>query len=351
LAIGGIAVALLLPLIVCAMRTVSTEAALREGLSELEPGERSVTVSVVDSTGDGQYSALGTEIDAVLQNIGRGVAVHQVIYREASDTMGGGLTFGGADGLTGLVHVTEGRLPRTCRPERCEVIQLGATSSTTFDSAAAQSAFGLVMVGRAERADDLLFSGTFQPALGSPLLIGDGTDAVVSLAALRTHGRTFGWVMPVDSVSVVDLGADSWVERAEGLPDKLDQVNPYLVLTLPSDAVRDQARRADASTDRFGLIGLALPVAVLGGLILGATGLRRALSGIVLAIVYATASSVVLFGVLAVRSPLGFGHITRSARGGLPAAAIVLATACASLLVAAVVRRRRLPPSAHPGVA
>jgi hypothetical protein len=342
-AIAGVAVALLLPLIVRAVRVVSTEAALRQGLSELEPADRSVTVSIVDSTGGGDYSALGTEIDAVLQDVGEGAPIQQVIFREASDTKGGGFTFGGADGLTPLVNLTEGRLPTKCEPERCEVIQLGDSSSTTFDPDAAQSAFGLVVVGRAQRKDDLLLSGTFESAPGSPLLVGDGTDAVVSLAALATHGRTFGWVIPVSPVSVMDLGADAWLERAELLTDKLDQVNPYLVLTLPTDAVRDQARRADTSTGGFGFVGLALVVAVIGSVILGATGPRRAVLGVVLAIVLAVIGGVAICGVLAARSPLGFERVTQSARGGLLASGLVLAVSSVSLLAAAFVRRKPSP--------
>jgi hypothetical protein len=336
-AIAGVAVALLLPLIARAVKVVSSEAALRRGLSELDPGDRSVTVSIVDSTGGGHYGALGAEVDAALRDVGERAPIHQVIFREASDTKGGGFTFGGADGLPRLVSLTEGRLPGNCQPERCEVIQLGDWSSTTFDPDTAQSAFGLVVVGRAERTDDLLLSGTFESPPGSPLLVGDGTDAVVSLAALGTHGRTFGWVIPVSPVSVVDLGADAWLERAERLTDRLDQVNPYFVLTLPTDAVRDQASRAETPTSRFGFAGLALPVAVLGSVILGATGLRRALLGGLLAVVLVVVSIVAICGVLAARSPLGFGRVIQSARGALLTPGLVLASSCVALLVAAFV--------------
>jgi hypothetical protein len=336
-AIAGVAVALLLPLIVRAVRVVSMEAALRRGLSELDPADRSVTVSIVDSTGGGDYGALDSAIGAALRDVGEGAPIHQVIFREASDTKGGGFTFGGADGLTPLVNLTEGRLPGNCQAERCEVIQLGDSSSTTFDPDAAHSAFGLVVVGRAQRKDDLLLSGTFESAPDSPLLVGDGTDAVVSLAALSTHGRTSGWVIPVSPVSVVDLGIDAWLERAERLTDKLDQVNPYFVLTLPTDAVRDQASRADTPTGRFGFVGLALPVAALGAVILGSRGRRRALVGVVLAIVLAVFSIVTICGVLAARSPLGFGRVIQSARGGLLTSGLVLASSCVALLVAAFV--------------
>ena len=277
-----------------------------------------------------------------------GVSIRQVIYRAVSDSKGGAFFLGGVDGLAGLVRVTEGRLPTECQPTRCEVVEVGTSTSTTFDAGVVLSSFGLVVVGRAERTDDLLLSGTFAPDPTTPLLVGDGTQAVASVAALSTRGRTYGWVVPADSAFLVDIGVGTWLKRVTATGDAVARVHPYFVLTLPNDAVAIEARRADDTAGRFRAVGrvvlvLALVVVCVvaaasrGGArgrdVRSVLGLGRGMRAVAMATLLAVALGLAICGLLAARSPLGFGRVARSAMAGLPPAGAILGAAAIAVLI------------------
>ena len=361
--IGGLAIVLLVPITVSAARVVEEEAALSRGLSALEPADRSVTASIVDSTGQNGYGTLDPGARIALAPLG-GPPIREVIYRAVSDSNGGGFVLGGADGLGDLVRVTEGRLPTECRPARCEVVEVGTSTSTTFDAGVVLSSFGLVVVGKAKRTNDLLLSGTFEPDTATPLLVGDGTQAAASVAALSTHGRTYGWVVPVDSARLVESGAGDWLKQAVATDDALARVHPYFVLTLPNDAVAIQAHRAEISAGRFRVLGFAVPMLALvvtclvaavrrsgwssrrGRLRLGrrdggsVVGIGAEMLAVALATLLAVGLGLAICGLMAAHSPLGFGRVVRSALAGLPPAGAVLAAA-----VIAVTIKPRVSPT------
>jgi hypothetical protein len=355
--IGVLTILLLLPVAASAARVVADEALLRGDLSALEPADRSVTASIVDSTGQNRYETLDAGVRLALAPLG-GTPIREVIYRAASDSNGGGFVLGGVDGLSGLARLTEGRLPMDCRPTQCEVLEVGSSTSTTFDAGVVRSSFGLVVVGKAERTDDLLLSGTFEPDAASPLLVGDGTPAVAALAALSTHGRTYGWVTPVDPARVAEIGVNDWLKQATSTGEALLLVHPFLVLTLPNDAVAAEARRADISADHFRLLlgGAFAALALVAGCLVAirrrtdAPKLQpldsiptfaRDMLGIALATLLAAVLVLAICGALAGGSPLGFGRIARSALDGLPVDGVILAVICAAAIVGTFGKGRR----------
>jgi hypothetical protein len=338
LAVVGLGVLLALPSAINLARLVHREAALRHGISTLQPGDRSVTVSIVDSTGEAQYDTLDDGVVSALRPMSRAGPIQEVIYREATDSNGGGFVLGGADSLGRLIRLTAGRLPAECQPTRCEVVQVGDSTSTTFDPILLESQFGLVVVGHADRINDLLLSGTFQPDRATPLLVGDGRRAVTSVAALKTHGRTYGWVVPVDSVRVVDVGGEQWLKRMFATSDALDHVHPFLVFTVPSDTVIEQARRAESPASRVWLgpaVGITL--LALAGLV-SLAGMRA--GGVVAAAGIAAAFGFAVCGLVAAHSPIERSQVVRSFVDGLPVASVMLIAASASLVASELHRRR-----------
>jgi hypothetical protein len=350
LVVGGLAVMLTMPFVASATKAVSAEVSLRRAIATLAPADRSVTLSIVDSTGRGQYGRLDSGVEAVLRKLGGGIPIRQVIFRETTDTNGGGFVLAAADGLAGLVRITEGRLPASCQPERCEVVQVGDSASSTFDAGRVESSFGLVLVGKGQRSDNLLLSGTFQTAENTPLLVGDGTDNVVALAALSTHGRTYGWVQPVDSSRVIDLGPTEWLRRATRAPEDLDSFSPYFVGTVPEDAVAAETQRAEASVGVPAFIADDLPVVLASLLLIAGLGLhrRRPKTGRMLrradigaAVLVAATTEPVICGLLAGPSPVDFGRVERFALDGAPSAAIVLALSCFAAFALSLAARPR----------
>ena len=159
-------------------------------------------------------------------------------------------------------------LPTSCTPQRCEVVQVGA--GTTPDT----TRLGVVVVGRVERANPLLLSGTFDPGTDAPLLLGANTEQMAASSILENFQRSWGWVAPVDLRLVRRLGVEQYLARSNDVADLLFQ-SPGLVLTAPDDVLRAEDDRARRSGQRFALLGGTSAALVLGLAVVAAVSARR----------------------------------------------------------------------------
>src|SRR5581483_1487209 len=122
---------------------------------------------------------------------------------------------GAADDLTTAVHITSGRAPTSCTPQRCEVVVLGeGTPGLSPD-------LGLVIVGRAVQTDPLLLSATFNPGHDAPVLLADGVTRATQLNSLEQFPRTYGWVTPIDLDRVQHLGVTAYLARSAQASENL----------------------------------------------------------------------------------------------------------------------------------
>ncbi len=132
------------------------------------------------------------------------------------------------------------------------------------------------MVGAVRLTDPLLLAGTFTPAQGAPLLLGDGVERVGAISALGTFGRTIGWVTPLDLARVRSLGVDAWVDAATATADDFARTtNDALTVTAPGDVLRAEHDRAVTNAQRFTLLGATGSVLLLGAAVVGGAALRR----------------------------------------------------------------------------
>ena len=263
----GVAAATVLPVSAQGTATVVGAAALRHGLESLPAGDRSIAAnrqSVREPAA--AIDELDRQARGQLARLSAGRVHLQMLTHEISDGRGGVFHFGAADDLPSLVRLVDGRPPASCTPTRCEVLALG-------DGPAPDPALGIVVVGRAERADPLLFSGTHDPGDAAPMLLADGVRAGAQLESLSAFQRAYSWVAPVDLDAVNAIGVEAYLARSAQVA--VDLYPARLTLTAPDDVLREEAARAQGSSRRFALLAASSTALLLGFAAIGAIGLRR----------------------------------------------------------------------------
>ena len=209
--------------------------------------------------------------------LGAGRLRRELLYRELGDTHRNTVVLGGVDDLGAAVRLVSGRLPTSCTPARCEVVlALPADAPATTRAPDLDNSLGVAVVGAVRLTDPLLLAGTFTPAQGAPLLLGDGVERVGAISALGTFGRTIGWVTPLDLARVRNLGVDAWVDAATATADDFARTtNDALTVTAPGDVLRAEHDRAVTNAQRFTLLGATGSVLLLGAAVVGGAALRR----------------------------------------------------------------------------
>lgn len=267
---AGVATATVLPVAAQGSSSVVAAQALRHGVAELDPGQRSLIVSYPDvRLPSDRLAAMDRQVRAGLAGLASGPVRAQLLFRRIADGSGGSYFLGAAEDLTSAVRITSGRAPTSCTPQRCEVVALGGEAPPL------DPALGLVVVGQAVRTDPLLLTGTFDPGHDAPLLLADGVDRAGQLASLEVFQRSYGWVTPIDLDRVGTLGVTAYLARSAQAHDDLWRYAPGLVLTAPDDVLHAEDARAQRSARRFTLLAGAGTALLLGFAAIGAIGLRR----------------------------------------------------------------------------
>jgi hypothetical protein len=263
----GVAAATVLPVSAQGTATVVAAAALRHGLESLPAGDRSIAAnrqSVREPTAT--IDDLDRQARRHLARLSSGRVHLQMLTHQISDGRGGVFYYGAADDLPALVRLLDGRLPASCTPDRCEVLAIGA-------GPAPDPALGIVVVGRAERVEELLFSGAHDPGDGGPILVADGVRTGAQLESLSAFQRSYAWITPVDLGAVNAVGVEAYLARSARVAVDLSPAR--LTLTAPDDVLREEASRAQGSSRRFALLAASSTALLLGFAAIGAIGLRR----------------------------------------------------------------------------
>jgi len=270
--IAGLALAALVPVLTQAVSSVTAAAALRQGLADLPPGERSVTVTYGSILDPAQRQRVDGLVSTALPRVAAAPIRRQLLFRRLADGTGGALVLAAADRLDAEVRVVSGRLPASCAPTRCEVVVLDLPG---VPAVAPPDSLGLVVVGHAVRTDPLLLSGTFDPGADAGILLADGVGPAGALAALSSFERSYGWVAPLDVDRVRAVGVTAWIDQGARVAQDLGRSESGLAVTAPEDALRREDQRATVSAQRFSLLGGANAVLLLGTAVVGGAALRR----------------------------------------------------------------------------
>jgi hypothetical protein len=269
----GVALTIAVPLVSSGVARSVAAQTVRRTVSQLDIADRSLLVTQEPHSVYRRGTAAEDDqrVRTQLAQLTSRPVRRQLVYRELT-LAGSSFFLAGADDLSTAVRVVEGRMPRNCTPTRCEVVLIGAAQQAALASAV--SSLGVVIVGRAERTDAELVSGHFDTG-GLPLLVGNGADVVSSLASLDLFGRTLAWAAQLEVERVVRLGVAAYVQRGADVDDELSATVGGTTFYRPDEALQEQDRRAALSARRFGLLGGAAAVLLLGFAVVAAVGLRR----------------------------------------------------------------------------
>ena len=193
--------------------------------------------------------------------------------------IGGGLVqLSGLDRLPELVRLRSGRLPRECRPARCEVLQLGAGGRRTWR----QDGIDLVRVGVATAPDAAVFGSWLEPGSEDgrrpTLLLAAGANAFDRIPALDGFYRVHSWIAPIAPRRTHVWQIGGILARESRAQATLARAGAEYALSGPDSALLAARSTDHVAGQRLNLIGGELAVLLLGFALVAAVGLRRGLA-------------------------------------------------------------------------
>jgi hypothetical protein len=185
------------------------------------------------------------------------------------------------DEVARWVRLRSGRLPRTCTPERCEVVQLGGsgpipeTAGLRFVKVGVGVLASPVPFGQLPGANAARIGESFRPEQQPPFVLAEGFDALAGLPALRSLYRTYVWVVPLDPESVHPWEVDRFLDSITRARATLRAESLFLDLTAPSDQLAAARSSGEVAGRRLLLIGGQAAALLLAFALLAAASLRR----------------------------------------------------------------------------
>lgn len=253
--------------------TAAQDRAVQRALSQLQPSDRAI--QTVWSGVPAQSSLSLRKLDALARAattpiIGR-PPFRVEVFRQA--TWGGAyVNLGAVDNLRKWIRMVHGRVPRPCRPQDCELVQIGGKAVTPHIP-------GLYVVGRA----------TFLP--GAPLAqyFGAGGERrppiLVASGVLRFSrfplpdgglvARTYGWIVPVTPSSVHDWQLATLAQRIDRAQADLERRSDIFSVAGPTDTIQAIRATSRVAAGRLLILGGDAAVLLLGFAVLASARLRR----------------------------------------------------------------------------
>jgi hypothetical protein len=192
---------------------------------------------------------------------------------------------GAIDGLGRYVQVLSGRLPRPCRADHCEVLQLGGAGPippipglhlvrvgrATLDSAVP---FG-TLITRETYASVLSSALLYHTAATPPFLLANGVDGLARVSVFVPNFRSYTWAAPLRPGDVHPWTIDDFARQVTQIRSELQARSLRWDLTAPIAQLRAANENGKIAGRRLLLIGGEAAALLLAFAVLAATGLRR----------------------------------------------------------------------------
>ncbi|MGH3016404.1 MAG: hypothetical protein ACRDNN_15790, partial [Gaiellaceae bacterium] len=226
-----------------------------------------------------------------LAGVAAGEPASFVLFRE-STLAGTFLGLGAVDGLGDWVTLRSGRLPRTCEPERCEVVRLRGEGGIPN-----VPGLRLVEVGEATLSSPVLFgdflaptendksrvalSPVYRDAIAyhrpppAPLVLAEGVEGLVRSPELQSAYRSYSWVLPLESGTVRAWEIDRLAGDVARARSRLQSLSIAFDLTAPVEELRDAAEASDVAGRRLLLVGGESAALLFAFAVLVAVSMRR----------------------------------------------------------------------------
>jgi FtsX-like permease family len=244
------------------------------------PADESERLAVLDSAVADAFSGFGFDGPIPL-----------ILFRE-STVAGHYVGISAVDGVGPNVMLRTGRLPRTCTPERCEVLRLRGRGALPN-----APGLRLVQVGTATLRSRQLYgdflrstdaatadvslapalqrSGRYHRPPPAPLVVAEGRSALEHAAALARTYRTYAWVWPLAPGRPRLWEIDDLVRRSERARVELTARSSSFAVEAPVEELRAAERSANIAGRRLLLVGGEGAALLLAFTVLAARGMRR----------------------------------------------------------------------------
>ncbi len=256
---------------VLAANVTSQDQAVRRAVEELPPAEQTFrldlfSASAVDTRRDDRVAR------RVLKSLAPTPVRRAVLFRTLRID-GELVRLAAVDRLAEAVRVEAGRLPRTCTPKRCEVLQIGTGGRGVL----AEAGIAVVRVGTGTLRDDAVFGplATAGENEHAPLLLAPSVQSLARLPSLASFFRIDSWVQRLDPSRLHVWGIPPLLARESRAAAALELTDPTFRLTGPDDALLAARARGRVASHRLALVGGEVSALLLGFALVAAMGLRR----------------------------------------------------------------------------
>jgi ABC-type antimicrobial peptide transport system permease subunit len=196
--------------------------------------------------------------------------------------VGGGLVnLAGMDGVERWVRLRSGRYPRTCTPERCEVVRLGGIGEIhgapglRFVEVGEGTLRSPLLFGQLPGAEAARIGENFRPERQPPFVLAEGFGALARLPSLAGFYRTYAWVIPLDPSRIHPWDVDGFLSSVTRARATLKSQSLFLDVAAPTDQLAAARSTGEIAGKRLLLIGGQAAALLLAFALLAAASLRR----------------------------------------------------------------------------
>jgi hypothetical protein len=278
LVVLGVAASLGTLVAVLGESVAARDRALSRAVAALPAEQRSFRVDAFGLPSGDAYRAADRTVRAALAPLStapplRGEFLRRLRFGRSYVQLGGidrpGLEF----------RLSSGRLPRSCTPSRCEVLQLGAGREREWTAPGLR----FVRVGTADPAPSSPFGGSVAPAPGpggarTTVLIASGAAPFDRLPGLDGFLRTYSWIVPLDPARLHLWQISEVLAGETQAQNRLARSSDLYRLSGPDDALLAARDRGRVAANRMLLLGGELTALLLVFALVSAVGLRRGLA-------------------------------------------------------------------------
>jgi FtsX-like permease family len=253
---------------------ITADLELRRSLDALPAASRSFSATWLGAPPAGDYRQIDRTATAALARIQPGEPARTVSYPELN-LNGQLVALGAVDDPGRWLRLSSGRLPRTCIPTRCEVIQAGGDRA----DAVAEPGVRLVVVGRSAGPLPFDLASLTAAAHGTtstpPVLVAGNVHDLSTLPVFSALFRRYGWTVPIRSRDVHDWQIPGLLRRESAASQVLERAGGAFGLGAPDTALETAHGSAQVAARRLLLVGGGAAGLLVGFVLLAAGGLRR----------------------------------------------------------------------------
>ena len=278
LVVLGVAASIAMLVSVLGGSEIARDREVQQAVATLPAAQRSFEVDAFGLPPGQGYAGADRTVRRELATLTSQVPFRGAFFRRLR--VGDGLVqLAGLDDLAGLVQLRSGRLPRTCVPARCEVLQIGSGGRASWN----EDAIHLVRVGTGEIRDKGIFGDSLTPPPGdeaqrATVLVAAGADAFDHLPALATFYRVYSWVAPVAPRGIHVWQIAGLLTRESRAQTVLARFGDLYALSGPDTALLEARTKGRVAAERMVLIGGEVSALMLGFALVCAIGLRKGLA-------------------------------------------------------------------------